>query len=99
MIEKAKPIAAYMLEASEDDLEFAAAASRSRELIRASRWPRLPSRPYRRTTGPKGSSRTWIPTAAFDPVTYSYPHGTHLAAMEVDTETGAVTIRKYVCRR
>ena len=28
---------------------------------------------------------------------FSFPHGTHLAAMEVDTETGAATLRKYVC--
>src|SRR3712207_1616985 len=28
---------------------------------------------------------------------FSFPHGTHLCAMEVDTETGAVTMRKYAC--
>ena len=32
----------------------------------------------------------------FDPENFSYPHGTHLCAVEVDTETGMVTIRKYV---
>ena len=35
--------------------------------------------------------------ATFDPVTFSFPHGTHLCAIEVDTETGRVTMRKYVC--
>jgi carbon-monoxide dehydrogenase large subunit len=35
--------------------------------------------------------------ATFDPVNFSYPHGTHLCATEVDTETGMVTIRKYAC--
>jgi carbon-monoxide dehydrogenase large subunit len=33
--------------------------------------------------------------ATFDPVNFSYPHGTHICAMEVDTETGLVKIRKY----
>ena len=33
--------------------------------------------------------------ATFDPVNFNYPHGTHLCAMEVDTETGAVKMRKY----
>jgi carbon-monoxide dehydrogenase large subunit len=33
----------------------------------------------------------------FDPEDFSYPHGTHLCAMEVDTETGFSKIRKYVC--
>ena len=35
--------------------------------------------------------------ATFDPVNFSFPHGTHLCAIEVDTETGKSTIRKYVC--
>ena len=35
--------------------------------------------------------------ATVDPEDFSYPHGTHLAAMEVDTETGKVRVRKYVC--
>jgi len=30
-------------------------------------------------------------------VTFSFPHGTHLCATEVDTETGQVKLRKYVC--
>jgi aerobic carbon-monoxide dehydrogenase large subunit len=34
--------------------------------------------------------------ATVDPENFSYPHGTHLCATEVDTETGQVTIRKYV---
>src|SRR5438270_9660166 len=33
----------------------------------------------------------------FDPENFSFPHGTHLCATEVDTETGQVTIRRYVC--
>ncbi len=35
--------------------------------------------------------------ATYDPVNFNFPHGTHLCAMEVDTETGQVTMRKYVC--
>jgi aerobic carbon-monoxide dehydrogenase large subunit len=35
--------------------------------------------------------------ATYDPVNFNFPHGTHLCAMEVDTETGRVTMRKYVC--
>ena len=32
----------------------------------------------------------------YDPDNFSFPHGTHLCAAEVDTETGMVTIRSYV---
>ena len=35
--------------------------------------------------------------ATYDPVNFSFPHGTHLCAMEVDTETGGLKMRKYVC--
>jgi carbon-monoxide dehydrogenase large subunit len=34
--------------------------------------------------------------AAFDPEEWSVPHGTHLCAVEVDTETGRSRIRRYV---
>src|SRR5690606_16804308 len=33
----------------------------------------------------------------FDPENFSFPTGTHLAAVEVDTETGRVHVRDYVC--
>ena len=46
---------------------------------------------------PDGVEATLDSEATFDPVTFSFPHGTHLCAMEVDTETGAVKMRKYVC--
>jgi carbon-monoxide dehydrogenase large subunit len=36
-------------------------------------------------------------SAVFDPENFSFPHGTHLAAVEIDTETGHVHLRKYVC--
>src|SRR5260370_8646059 len=34
--------------------------------------------------------------STIDPANFSFPHGTHLCAAEVDTETGMVTIRSYV---
>jgi carbon-monoxide dehydrogenase large subunit len=35
--------------------------------------------------------------ATYDPVSFSFPHGTHLCAVEIDTETGGITMRKYAC--
>jgi carbon-monoxide dehydrogenase large subunit len=35
--------------------------------------------------------------ATLDPEDFSFPHGTHLCAVEVDTETGATKMRSYVC--
>ena len=38
---------------------------------------------------PEGVEPTLDADATFDPDDFSFPHGTHLCAMEVDTETGA----------
>ena len=56
------------------------------------------ARPSRRSRSPRSwrttTRRTWSRSldsdAVFDPENFSFPHGTHLAAMEVDTETGRV---------
>src|SRR5690606_33011000 len=46
---------------------------------------------------PEGMEASLDSEATFDPENFSYPHGTHLCAVEVDTETGQVKIRSYVC--
>ncbi len=46
---------------------------------------------------PEGMEPQLDSDATYDPVDFNYPHGTHLCAMEVDTETGQVSMRKYVC--
>ena len=37
---------------------------------------------------PDGPEASLDAEATFDPENFSFPHGTHLCAMEVDTETG-----------
>jgi carbon-monoxide dehydrogenase large subunit len=46
---------------------------------------------------PDGVEPTLDSDATYDPVDFSFPHGTHLCAMEIDTETGGLKMRKYVC--
>ena len=45
---------------------------------------------------PDGVEPSLDSDATYDPDNFSFPHGTHLCATEVDTETGMVTIRSYV---
>jgi carbon-monoxide dehydrogenase large subunit len=97
VIAKAKVIAAGLLEASPDDLEWT-----------PGRWSVRGDPEQGRTIGeialatfmahnlPDGVEPTLDSDAAFDPVNFSFPHGTHLCAVEVDTETGRVKIRSYV---
>ncbi|HET7399164.1 MAG TPA: xanthine dehydrogenase family protein molybdopterin-binding subunit [Intrasporangium sp.] len=97
VIEKAKPMAAHLLEASVDDLEF----TRGRFAVKGTdKGLGIGEIALATWTGhnlPDGVEPSLDADATFDPETFSFPHGTHLCAMEVDTETGATTMRKYVC--
>ncbi len=45
---------------------------------------------------PAGVEPSLDSDSTYDPENFSFPHGTHLCAVEVDTETGMVKIRSYV---
>ena len=45
---------------------------------------------------PAGADPILTADAVMDPDTFSVPHGTHLAHVEVDTETGKVDLKQYV---
>ena len=98
VIAKARKVAAHLLEASEDDLDFAGGSFSVRgtpgtgvsiqEIALAT---------FAAHNFPEGVEPSIDAEATFDPVNFSFPHGTHICAMEVDTETGMVKIRKYAC--
>jgi carbon-monoxide dehydrogenase large subunit len=97
VVGKARAIAAHLLEAAESDIEFAdgvfsvkgspEARSTIQEIALAT---------FAAHNLPDGMEPTLNSDAVLDPENFSVPHGTHLCAVDVDTETGAVTIRKYV---
>ncbi len=95
--EKARVIAAGMLEVSPADLEWD-----------SGRWSVRGDPEQGKTIGeiafaafaahslPEGVEPSLDSDATYDPDNFSFPHGTHLCGVEVDTETGAVRIRSYV---
>jgi carbon-monoxide dehydrogenase large subunit len=98
VIEKAKKIAAHLLEANEDDLDFAGGkfsvkGSPGAEVGIAD----VALAVFAAHNLPDGVEPSIDSDAAYDPENFSFPHGTHLCAVEVDTETGMTKIRKYVC--
>ncbi|MFD1504915.1 xanthine dehydrogenase family protein [Georgenia yuyongxinii] len=97
VIEKALPLAAHVLEAAEDDLEFTGGKFQVKGTDTAIGLTDLALRVFAAHDLPDGMEPSLDADATFDPVNFSYPHGTHLCAMEVDTETGQVTMRSYVC--
>ncbi len=92
VIDKAKTIAAGLLEVSADDLEWA-----------PGRWSVRGDPEQGKTIGeialatfaahnlPDGVEPSLDSESTYDPNNFSFPHGTHLCAVEVDTETGQVT--------
>ena len=97
MIEKAKPIAAHLLEASVDDIEFSAGRFGVRGTDQGLAMAEIAMAAFAAHNLPDGVEASLDSDATYDPVNFNYPHGTHLCAMEVDTETGGVLMRKYVC--
>ncbi|GAB3282823.1 xanthine dehydrogenase family protein molybdopterin-binding subunit [Parasphingorhabdus pacifica] len=97
VIDKAKRIAAHMMECSEDDLEFSGGRFAVRGTDRGTAMADIALAAFTAHDLPDGVEPSLDADATFDPENFSFPHGTHLCATEVDTETGAVRIRSYVC--
>jgi carbon-monoxide dehydrogenase large subunit len=98
VIEKARRVAAHLLEAAEADVEFADGTFS----VKGSPEAKMSIQEISLATFaahnlPEGMEPTLDSDFVFDPENFSFPHGTHLCAMEVDTETGRVTMRSYVC--
>jgi carbon-monoxide dehydrogenase large subunit len=97
VVEKAKPIAAHMLECDPADLEFTEGKFRVRGNPDGGKtMADCALAVFAAHDLPDGIEPTLDADAVYDPVNFSFPHGTHLCAAEVDTETGAVKIRSYV---
>jgi aerobic carbon-monoxide dehydrogenase large subunit len=96
VIEKAKPVAAHLLEASVDDIEFSAGTFSVKGTDKGKTMAEVVWEAFTCHDLPDGLEPTLDSDATYDPVDFSFPHGTHLCAAEVDTETGGVTLRSYV---
>jgi carbon-monoxide dehydrogenase large subunit len=97
VIAKAKRITAHMLEASENDIEFSGGRFHVRGDPEAGRTiQEVALATFAAHDLPDGVEPSLDSDATYDPENFSFPHGTHLCAVEVDTETGMVTIRSYV---
>ena len=95
--DKARRIAAHQLECSADDLEFSEGAFRVKgNPDQAKTIADVAIAVFAAHDLPDGVEPSLDSEASFDPSTFSFPHGTHLCAAEVDTETGRVMIRRYV---
>ncbi|MCF7552871.1 xanthine dehydrogenase family protein molybdopterin-binding subunit [Pseudonocardia sp. WMMC193] len=97
VIDKAKKIAAHLLEADEGDIEFSGGQFTVRGTGQGKAIQEIAFAAFMAHDYPEGMEPNLDSDAVYDPENFSFPHGTHLAAMEVDTETGRVNLRHYVC--
>lgn len=95
--DKAKKIAAFLLEAAEADLvfeggKFFVKGSPGRDVsIQQVAFAAYVPHKY-----PTGLEPGLEATSFYDPSNFTWPFGTHVAVVEVDAETGVVKLRRYV---
>jgi aerobic carbon-monoxide dehydrogenase large subunit len=97
VIAKAKTIASALLEAPPEEVEFSGGVFSARGGSGATKTiQEIALAAFAAHNLPDGVEPSLDSDATYDPDNFSFPHGTHLCAVEVDTETGMVTIRSYV---
>ena len=95
--EKARKIAGHLLEVSEDDLEFVdgkftvKGVPTKGKTIQEIAWAA-----YMAGSMPKGVEPILEASTFYDPENFVFPFGTHICVVDVDKETGQVSIRRYV---
>ena len=97
VIDKARAIAAHQLEAAEEDLEFVDGTfSVSGSPEKALPLAAIAFAAFTAHNLPDDMEPNLEATVTYDPPNFSWPFGTHMCVVEVDTETGAVEVLKYV---
>ena len=95
--DKARTIAAHELEVAEDDMEWTDGAFRvSGAPEKARTIPELAASAWHAHALPPDMEPMLEGTAVYDPPNFTWPAGTHVCVVEVDTETGKTDIVKYV---
>jgi len=102
IVEKGKRVAAKMLEASPEDVEFkngefvVAKSNKKKTIGEIAFACYLPGvRDEVKSPLPEGEEPGLKETAFFDPANFSFPAGSHIAEVEIDPETGEVKLDKY----
>lgn len=97
VIDKARTIAAHLLEAAEEDVVFengsfhvAGSPDQAKSLADVS------LQAYLAHNLPKGLEPALEATAFYDPSNFVFPFGTHIAVVEVDPNTGQVDLKRYL---
>ncbi|MDX1395389.1 MAG: molybdopterin cofactor-binding domain-containing protein [Gemmatimonadota bacterium] len=97
VVDKARRIAAHLLEVSPEDLEFEAGTFSVKGV--PDRTKTIQEVAYAAWTAhalPEGEEPGLTAHHVFDPPNFTFPFGTHICVVEIDTETGEVEIVRYL---
>ncbi|MGE0649023.1 MAG: xanthine dehydrogenase family protein molybdopterin-binding subunit [Gammaproteobacteria bacterium] len=95
IVEKAKTLAAHMLECAPADLELRDGAFNVKGTDRRISFAEVANAAYHSGDRPAGLEIGLEETAFYDPTDCNYPSAIHLCVVLVDPETGAVKLRGY----
>ncbi|SMC05001.1 carbon-monoxide dehydrogenase large subunit [Sulfobacillus thermosulfidooxidans DSM 9293] len=97
VIEKARKIAAHKLEVNDDDVVFDKGVFMVKGLpARSIRFQEVALEAYLAWNLPPGIEPALEGTAFYNPKNFTYPFGVHIAVVSVDTDTGDITLMRYI---
>jgi carbon-monoxide dehydrogenase large subunit len=95
--EKGRKIAAHLMEANENDLDFEGGKwSVKGSPDRSKAWGEVALMAYLAHNIPAGMEPGLEATSFYDPTNFTFPFGAHIAVVEVDADTGETNILKYI---
>ncbi len=92
VVAKARKIAAHLMEAAEDDLEYAAGTFTVAGTDKQMTIPEIAFAAYVPHNYPEGLEPGLDESAFYDPLNFTFPSGTHVCEVEVDPDTGKTEI-------
>ncbi len=95
VIAKAKKIAAHLLEASEGDVAFADGRFSIPGTDRGLGLKEVARAAFQPAKLPQGMEPGLYETGTFSPANDTFPNGCHVCEVEIDPETGLVTLERY----
>ncbi len=96
IIEKGKKIAAHKLEASADDIDFSSGKFTVKGTDKSVSFGEVALTAYVPHVYPKDLEPGLDFSSFYDPSNFTYPFGCHIAVVEVDKETGKVSLKRFI---
>ncbi|MEL7061293.1 MAG: molybdopterin cofactor-binding domain-containing protein, partial [Acidobacteriota bacterium] len=97
VIAKGRRIAAHLLEANEDEIEFTDGGFRVQGVpAKTKEWGEIVLAAYLAHDLPDGMEPGFEETSFYNPGNFTFPFGTHVAVVEIDRDTGEVEVIRYL---